>query len=782
MTNTNSITKGGWTQGPSVAPSVRFKTVLVVALAIAVVGGAVAFGGVVALDLQQDATQQDADGLTAGNESDRQQTSFVRVVHASPDAPAVDVTIDNETVLSGVEFGTVSDYLTVEAGTYNVTIASATDSDAIVFDEEVTFDPRSVTTVAASGEVSESAATAFEPIAFEDDGLTPAANESALRVVHLVPDAPAVDVTAANENVVLAENVSFRNASEYVSVPAGNYTVEIRAETEDNDGSILTTVDASLENGTAYSAFAVGYLLPDEAPADIPVEIVLSEDASQTVALPSDRATNDEGEDEGKTDHDTEDDAGDDAGDDDGADADDDATANGGGDSSDDADGSDDDSDSNGESTDESEDESDPGTDDGAESGDGDGDAASGDDSSSDDGTDDTTSEAGSETVDECRVIDEPGTFEVTQNLGSTNVQSIDIGNGIVRQTCLAIQSSDVVLDGGGFVVSGSGGDLSVGVHVYDPAGSTVENVTVRNLRVENWDNGVQVGVDTWAVNSAGPATARIENVQSIGNGHHGFFVVGAGTELSSVVANDNGASGIGVFDSGSVQVTGATTTGNAEHGVALLEEVFDSTVTDVTTTGNGGAEIYVGDLSSGNTFTDITFGSEGDSVEGIDGTDNTIDDRPANASETDDESDSDPSEDNGDESESEAADGNGTDSGNESETSDGDDGDNETDTDAGDGNETEAGNVTDTDAGGNGDADGGNQTGADGEADVDGGTGARNDTDTDDGSGAGNQTGSDSGPDAGTENDADGAGEGENGTDVEDGDGDGGGGVNEST
>ena len=40
----------------------------------------------------------------------------VRVVHASPDAPAVDVLVDGAEVLSDVPFRAASDYLDVAAG------------------------------------------------------------------------------------------------------------------------------------------------------------------------------------------------------------------------------------------------------------------------------------------------------------------------------------------------------------------------------------------------------------------------------------------------------------------------------------------------------------------------------------------------------------------------------------------------------------------------------------------------------------------------------------------
>lgn len=212
--------------------------------------------------------------------SEDQDSAHLRVVHASPDAPPVDVMVDDETVLSDVPFGAVSDYLTLDPGTYNVTITAADDPDTVVFEGEVSLEAGTATTLAASGEISEDAETSFEPVLYNDSAATPADNESAVRIVHLSPDAPTVDVTAADGEVVLADNVSFQNASDYVTVPEGDYTVEIREATEDNDGSVVTTVDVSVEGGTAYSALAVGYLNPDDAPADTPFEVILTEDAT----------------------------------------------------------------------------------------------------------------------------------------------------------------------------------------------------------------------------------------------------------------------------------------------------------------------------------------------------------------------------------------------------------------------------------------------------------------------------------------------------------------------
>jgi len=234
------------------------------------------------------AAMQAADGPST------QETSYLRVVHASADAPAVDVALDNETVVSGIELGEASDYLEVAAGEYRLTITAAESGDT-VYDANVSIEPRSVTTIAASGEVSENASQSFAPLFIRDDALQPAEGEAAVAVAHLSPDAPAVDVTVEGSDTVIADNVSYAGVSDYMTVPAGEYTLEIRAATEDNDGSVVATVDVSLEDGSAYTAYAVGYLEAENASGP-GFQLSLVNDATTSVTLPSDADEGDETE------------------------------------------------------------------------------------------------------------------------------------------------------------------------------------------------------------------------------------------------------------------------------------------------------------------------------------------------------------------------------------------------------------------------------------------------------------------------------------------------------
>lgn len=293
-------------------PRTTIRSVVTVLVALALVGSAVA-GATIALGTSQEEPTPTAGTPTAGTptgtpaaetpaeapengtaepaENGTEGPSYVRVLHASPDAPPVDVYAENQTFLTNLTFGNVSEYTELPPGTYNVTVTAAGDRDAVVFDGAVTFEPGAVT-VAATGAVGPNASADFGLVGYADNASRPAENESALSVVHLSPDAPTVDVTTAG-GAVVAENLTFRNASDYVTVPAGNYTAEIRLATATNDGPVLSTANVSLQGGSAYSALALGYVVPDNSSQGFRVGLIedattVTENGTTTVRLPED--------------------------------------------------------------------------------------------------------------------------------------------------------------------------------------------------------------------------------------------------------------------------------------------------------------------------------------------------------------------------------------------------------------------------------------------------------------------------------------------------------------
>lgn len=174
-------------------------------------------------------------------------SAWVRVIHASPDAPNVDVWVDGSIVLTDVPFTAVSDYLELAPGEYNVQV-TATGDTAPVIDADLTLEAGTSYTVAATGMLAEIA-----PVVLTDDVVT-ADGQSKLRVFHASPAAPASVDVAVTDGPVLVEGLAYPEATGYLTVDPGDYDLEIRAAGE-TDAAL--TLSASLEAGTNYTAIAM---------------------------------------------------------------------------------------------------------------------------------------------------------------------------------------------------------------------------------------------------------------------------------------------------------------------------------------------------------------------------------------------------------------------------------------------------------------------------------------------------------------------------------------------
>jgi Domain of unknown function (DUF4397) len=186
--------------------------------------------------------------VAAGAQAD---PARVRVAHFSPDAPAVDIYVNDDKVLSDVPYKTVSDYLELAAGSYDLAVrpagAAATSDPVIEATAEV--EAGQAYTVAAVGALADIALEVFG-----DDLSAPGAGKAKVRVIHAAPEVPAVDV-AVEGGPTLFEAVEFPSATDYAEVDAGTYPIQVKAAGGDD---VLLEASLEVEAGTIYSVAAVG--------------------------------------------------------------------------------------------------------------------------------------------------------------------------------------------------------------------------------------------------------------------------------------------------------------------------------------------------------------------------------------------------------------------------------------------------------------------------------------------------------------------------------------------
>ncbi|MFN8589900.1 MAG: DUF4397 domain-containing protein [Thermomicrobiales bacterium] len=176
----------------------------------------------------------------------------VNIVHASPDAPAVDIYVDGAKAVEKLAFGKATGWVALPAGEHQVQVAPAGEAaDKAVIDATLDLTAGMAYEAAAVGNVAEIKAAVF-PV---DLTVTEDAANAAVRVIHASPDAPAVDVAVKGGDVLIA-NLAFPDASDYLTVPAGTYDLEVRPTGTTDVALDLPGVE--LTGGDAYSVYAIG--------------------------------------------------------------------------------------------------------------------------------------------------------------------------------------------------------------------------------------------------------------------------------------------------------------------------------------------------------------------------------------------------------------------------------------------------------------------------------------------------------------------------------------------
>jgi hypothetical protein len=199
----------------------------------------------------------------------------VRVAHLAPDAPNVDVYVNGDPILTDVAYTTVSGYLSLPAGTQQVSVYATGETTSPVIDTPVKLAAGGAYTVAAVGLVADDSLTAQ---VYQDDPRSPESGNAKVRVVHASPDAGPVDVIPRGGRA-LVSGLAFPEASPYAEVPAGTYTLDVNAA--GTKKTALTVPDANLASGGVYSAFAVGTVFADS------LNVLLVQDNAGTSASAS---------------------------------------------------------------------------------------------------------------------------------------------------------------------------------------------------------------------------------------------------------------------------------------------------------------------------------------------------------------------------------------------------------------------------------------------------------------------------------------------------------------
>jgi len=179
------------------------------------------------------------------------EDASIRFVHASPDAPAVDVIVDGAPVAENLAFGTSTEYLPFPSGEHQVQVVpTGSGAESAVLDEKVDLDSGGAYIFAAAGLLNDIQAKTYQVDLDDLDD-----NQGRVRLIHLSPDAGDVDLYVTGGDKWF-DKVDFPNASDFKGVDAGSYDLEVRAH--DSDTVALTLSGFEVQQGRAYDVIVLG--------------------------------------------------------------------------------------------------------------------------------------------------------------------------------------------------------------------------------------------------------------------------------------------------------------------------------------------------------------------------------------------------------------------------------------------------------------------------------------------------------------------------------------------
>lgn len=191
-------------------------------------------------------------GSNSNTTSSSDTMSYIKILHASPNAPAVDIYVNDNKVIENLAFSQATDYLPIDPGSYNVKVYAAGTTDNPVIDVDIEVPEKTRITVAAVGNLPD-----IELLPISENIVPKVSTGTHIRVAHLSPNAPAVDITLPNGDVIF-ENVEFGEVTDYINIPRGVYTLQIRPT--GSSEVVMTIPNVEFMPNFYYTIYVLGQL------------------------------------------------------------------------------------------------------------------------------------------------------------------------------------------------------------------------------------------------------------------------------------------------------------------------------------------------------------------------------------------------------------------------------------------------------------------------------------------------------------------------------------------
>lgn len=179
--------------------------------------------------------------------------AYVSLYNASPEITALDILVDNTQInIYPFEYTEYTGYQRFYTGDRNFKITPVNANNTLA-DTTVTFEDGQAYSVFIVDETN-----GVDILVLEDNAPNPSENNAMLRVVHLSPDAPEVNLFTEGASDPLFSGLTFKEATDFTEVSADEYDFEVRS----GGDALLTIPDINLRSGWFYTIIVRGFATP----------------------------------------------------------------------------------------------------------------------------------------------------------------------------------------------------------------------------------------------------------------------------------------------------------------------------------------------------------------------------------------------------------------------------------------------------------------------------------------------------------------------------------------
>ncbi|MDD3393030.1 MAG: DUF4397 domain-containing protein [Clostridia bacterium] len=175
--------------------------------------------------------------------------SYLGFLNVFPSVLAIDIYVNRKKVVSGLSYGTFTQYQYIFPGCYRIQVCEAGKKAPALLDTFVHLIGYRVYTAAITGIEIDAA------LVLVNDSILPVPEENSfLRFVQLSSSAPVMD--AYLEDRLILTEIDYRESSRYLSVLSGNHDLKIKDYI--SNCIIIEDSNLKLEGGNAYTVYIIG--------------------------------------------------------------------------------------------------------------------------------------------------------------------------------------------------------------------------------------------------------------------------------------------------------------------------------------------------------------------------------------------------------------------------------------------------------------------------------------------------------------------------------------------